>query len=180
MIKHTLTSGQEIEITAREYCGTVEAETKINGKFFRGNLIPPKSQHPQMRKNLEAKGFPGYWMFDAICLPPGKAIEVQAMLTEAQAAIDATPEAQLRKNINIREDLRAKIRGCYADAQHAQDKSYESGDGTGRWVFAGDKFEAEVEKYRAELKDFEAAHPEVVAEIERRKERDHASFLASN
>lgn len=89
MIKHTLQNGVEIEITTREYCGQISAETVINGKHISGKPYPPESQSPASRKNVEKAGYAGYWLMDCLCLPPDKGREVAEMIHAAQAAQDA-------------------------------------------------------------------------------------------
>lgn len=76
-----------------------------------------------------------------------------------------------------RENLVANVNGCFEDAQSAQDKSYESGDGTGRWANAGDKYFAKVAGYKKELAEFDAVHPEIIAKIEADKKESVARHM---
>lgn len=180
MVKHTLTNGTVIEITAKDYCGHISPGTKVNGKYYQGELLSPEKQAPQTRKALESKGYIGYYVFDIIALPPEKGLEVEAMIAAAQAALDSTPEAILNKLIGTREGITSDIRACYEEAEYRKNKSYESGEGTGKFVFAGEKYEKEAETHRAKLNEFDKEHPEVIAEINRRKEEDHKRWLASD
>jgi hypothetical protein len=88
MIKHTLRDGTEIEITTREYCGHISAQTVINGKRITGTPYPPDKQAPHTRANVDKAGYKGYWMMDCLCLPPDKGQAVADMIAAAQAAQD--------------------------------------------------------------------------------------------
>lgn len=180
MVKHTLKNGTEIEITTKNYCGHISAQTKVNGKYYYGTPYAPEKQAPATRANIEKAGHKGYWILDAMLLPPEKGLEVEAMIAAEQAILDSTQEAILEKLIGKREGITSDIRACYEEAEYRKNKSYESGEGTGAWVFAGEKYEKEAEKHRAELKKFDLEHPEVIAEIDRRKEEAHKSWLASD
>ena len=88
MIRHTLKNGTEIEITIKEYCGSISAATIINGKHIAGKPYPPEKQSPRTRKSIDDAGYTGYWILDNLILPPEKGREVADMIAEAQAALD--------------------------------------------------------------------------------------------
>ncbi len=79
------------------------------------------------------------------------------------------PLAELQKK---RRELTLAISGAYAEADPAKNHSYESGEGTGQWVFAGEKWEAKAKEAQKRLAEFDAAHPEVIAKIKADEEDD--------
>lgn len=171
MVKHTLKSGKEIEITTSLYLGQVQAYTRVGDKEIEGIPTPIDRIPKDTQRRLNEMGIPSDWYaMGILTLPPAKALEVLAMIEQGQVDANNAPAATSERLRRERQDIIDAIGGYMDEAQHRQDRSFESGDGTGLWAQAGDMQIAEAERYRSMLMAFDEAHPEVIAEIRKEKE----------
>jgi hypothetical protein len=97
-------------------------------------------------------------------LPSGQRIAIKTDdISEFQERYDKSPRA-----LNIqRQDLVDEINGSLDEARQLQDKSYESGEGTGAWIYAGDEWRERAKAAKVKLENFDVIHPEIIAEIKR-------------
>ena len=105
---------------------------------------------------------------------------VMAMMSAAQADIDARPDVQMRKLIAQRRRLAEQI-GDILDAAHeAHVRFIERASAHGFAHRDGRDFDAEEKAARAALAAFDTAHPDVVAAVAADKAAAAASFLAAD
>lgn len=91
---------------------------------------------------------------------------VQQALDAVAAELDALPEVQLRNLMERRESLRLGYVGAAEDAAKRRDRSWAAGDEAGAFPAT----EPAVEAARRALAEFDDAHPEVSAEMKRKRQ----------
>jgi hypothetical protein len=162
-----------LKLVVREYCSQAIIESYMNGKYdFSGDLHFLNDQEKR-RAPAGTVASIGH-----VALQQDRADQVAAMVAKLQAEIDARPEVILGKLISQRQALAAQI-GYVLDARHEDhQRRVERMSATGVGRKAKRDYEAEEAEARTKLAEFDSAHPEIIEEINRRKQADIARFLA--
>lgn len=182
MAKITFTSvgGTEVTITTARYLHKVSASAYMGNTRFQGLPSLPKAG-TQLAINLKKAGYEGYYTMSgskaSLAIDPETALKVLEAVAREQAEYDATPERAMEILIEKRTNIICSINSYMRCGQDAEDRGYESSDGTGRWARAGKPYYAKADESREELAKFDAEHPEVVAEIERQRDENIEKHL---
>lgn len=178
-INHTCTDGQTIEIKTAIHHDSVYVTTVKNGKHIEG-----KPYRPTSKIALEALAKAGKsdgWLLGnydiKIMLTAELAARINEMIATEQAALDSTPERQMEILISKRQHMVENIHINRRIAQNRCNREFENGDGTGLYVFAGDEYNAEADEISKKLAEFDEQHPEVSAEIKRRRDEETAKHI---
>lgn len=143
----------------------------LNGKVVaeagKPGVIPPIPGHPEFTHGLGKVALTGA-EFDA----------VQALIAEAQAEYDATPEGRFQVLLRQREDLIEMAYGAVDDAAEDKAAAFDRGELARYFVTQEGADETRIAQATAALRLFDAEHPEVVASLraDLRKRADDALF----
>jgi len=138
MITRTTRTGQTLEVKVNDFrFATFTA--LLDGKYLCGGRIEKRSDLPA--------GFT-----HAV----GRAVLTEAEAATLQGELDANSEYQLARLIEHRDSLLRTIRANEDELAYRRNRSYESGDGTGKWA----EMPLTDHEARAALAEFDAAHPE--------------------
>ena len=155
-----LSSKGQVEIHAHEYCYKPTMYARLDGKLIgsSGSYIDKQAGLPLDCTHI---------CCGVICLTAAEAETLKKNWGEYEAAYKSEHAAEIesRRLRSEREPLVLQITGYRADAQSARNRGWESGDGTGQWVNAGDADKARADELAEELKAFDDAHPEIIAQI---------------
>lgn len=171
MIQHTLKSGAIITIEIEEYCQQISPKVRdASGKTIAsGQIIKTDKLSPRTKNSIPAEYRQGYYIIGNVLLPDNVGQMVIDALDAKKAEIAATPEGIKNRLRSEREALVDEINGALDEADRAKDRSYESGEGTGQWVFAGRKWEERADAAKAKLVAFDKVHPEIIEGIKKEK-----------
>ncbi len=169
---YIIRKGEQIEIKVEvSDTGSITARLFYNISIsgWPSQLKPPQEQSKDIRQKMIASGKGDYWIFGSIAgmiaLSPAEATELQSEFESAKRNWTPGMEYWIKERAKIVEDIH--INRQIASKQ--RDRGFESGDGTGRYVHAGDQYDAEADKDSEKLAEFDRQHPEVIAEIRRRR-----------
>lgn len=172
MIKHTLKNGMEITIEVREFYGQLDLVAKdpvgkiiASGRILDINDFP---LHDRKKIPIEYR-----YAIGNLVLSETKGLEVIAAIEAKKAEMATTPEGIERKLRAERQSLVDEINGALDEADRVKARSYESGEGTGQFVFAGKEWEEKADKAKIKLAKFDKMHPEIIAGI--KKDRSEAA-----
>lgn len=178
-ITHTFRNGETTEISTENFYGEVYASCIVKGKKVFGK--PHQPTNKQTIDMLKNAGIAGWWTLGSvnamIPVSPEEAKAINEMIATEQVALDSTPERQMEILISKRQHLVDDINNARRFAQKQRDRGYDSGDGSGLYVFAGDKYDAEADEISKKLAEFDEQHPEVIAEIKRRRDEEAAKHI---
>ena len=103
---------------------------------------------------------------------------LQSAIDALSAEIEARPEVKIERLISERESLAREVGYATEDWHESRERAWESGDEARTFGAASDETAIETAKRR--LREWDAAHPEVVAEIARRRDESTERYLRTN
>ncbi len=171
-IAWTASNGTEIKVEVGEYLDRAIATAYVAGKRELQSAptmlkAPTKVGNKIIVANIGKVG-----------LTQEQLDQVRTTMAEVQAGIDARPDVQMRRLIAERNRLAAEVR-LILDAAHDEHVRYiERASANGFAKRSVRDFAAEEQAARAALAEFDAAHPDVVAEITTAQAEATARFLA--
>lgn len=173
-ISYTTKSGMELEIIVLEFHGRPNIDIKSGGNFICSDhgcwLV--KSLPPALKQSLPSFVTQDYYMIGRCLIDHATGQKVLQTMADLQAQIDQRPEQIMLKLRQERASLVDDINGALDEADSAKARSYESGEGTGQFIFAGKKWEDRADSARAKLNAFDKAHPEIIEAIKKEKAED--------
>lgn len=153
--------GQRVEIAVGQYLNDLSATITVDGKRIIGGYPTIIDLTPAVNDCSKAAQISNV----KVALTDDEAATLQAEIDAAQAELDADPIAQLSKLMEQRARLALEINL----AGEAKSRIMQQAVHTGRYnQQAADEAEARQANAQATLVEFDAAHPEVKAEIARR------------
>lgn len=159
MVKQS-SKGQQVEIKVGQYLNSLSVTITVDGKRVVGgypNIVDLTPAVNGCSKAVQVSNV-------KVALTDTETTTLQAEIDAAQAEIDADPAAQLSKLLSDRQRLALEIKL----ASEAQSRIMRQAVHTSRYDQQGaDEAKTRQTEAQQALAEFDAAHPEVVAEIDR-------------
>lgn len=163
-----------------EAIGGPALRCEIDGTPILATTIDPIPAAKQNPPRTDREGRPiTHHMGGKVGFVAEEAATIGEALARAVAAWEATPERQIARLIGERHTLFLIHEGLLDQEQERRERAWDDGDEEGAFRTSRG-VEARIAAAARALGDFDAAHPEVLAELARRRQQKLDSFLAAD